>query len=101
MNSTLRIQQLSQSQSDVFGDLPKQGRGDVAALVEGDCGATAVGVAKLLVRALLADFDETVLPEELDDLGRGEDRDVAHGLSRPSRAGCRRTRSPDSPRPLR
>lgn len=58
MAAALRVQQLTHGQSDVFGDLPEQGRGDVVALVEGDRGATAVGVAKLPVRALLAGFDE-------------------------------------------
>ncbi len=70
--------QLVDRETDVAGDLPQQGRRDVAASVERNGGHAAVGMAELLVGAALADLGEAETLEQRDDLAGPQDRWFRH-----------------------
>ena len=55
------LEQLIDRQADVFGDLTKQCRRNVASLMKRYSRPATVGMAKLSVRASLADFYEPKL----------------------------------------
>ncbi len=67
--------------ADVTADFPQQRGRDVLAFVERDGRRAAVGMAELLVGAALADFDEFLGDEPVDDLARLEHRHVRHGYA--------------------
>lgn len=71
--------QFFNGQSDVAGDLAEQRRGDVAALVEGNRGAAAIGVPVLNMRTALADDDKTEAFQEPANLGGFENGNRPHG----------------------
>lgn len=62
--------------TDVLGDPQNDGRLDVTARVHRQRRGPAVGVARLLMGAAVADFDEPGVEDDADDLARGEGRDT-------------------------
>ena len=72
------LKQLFQRHANIFGDLAKQDRRDIAAGMHWDGRRAAVGMAKLLVGAALAYFHETTPREKRDYLARFKDRNPGH-----------------------
>lgn len=72
------LKQFVEREADVLGDLTKQDRGDVAALMKRNCRAAAGSVAELFVRAALANFGEAELEENGYDFIGFEDGNIAH-----------------------
>ncbi len=71
-------------ETDVAGDLPQQGWGDVAAGVQRDRSAAPVRVPKLRVRAALPDLHEAAALQQSQHLARLQDGRLA-----PHEARCR------------
>ena len=80
-------EELLGGEPDVAGDLAEEAGGDVAG-VEGDGGASAVGVAVLAVRTALPGEGEPEAEEAGLDLAGLEDGDMPH-VRRPGAARCR------------
>ena len=81
MTALLPPKQLWHGDANVAGDLPQKKRRDVPALVKRHGRDASVGVAKLLVRAALANLCKAKLLQELDDLTRFENRNRTHRLA--------------------
>jgi len=75
----LRSHELRDRRPDITADLAQQGGRDITPGMHRHGRDAAVGVAELLVRATLADLDETQPLEAGDNLARLEDRDRAQG----------------------
>lgn len=75
------LEQFVECEADVLGDLTKQDRGDVAALMKRNRRAAAGSVAELFVRAALANFGEAEFDEDGYDFIGFEDGNIAHDSS--------------------
>jgi hypothetical protein len=71
------LDQFIRRDSDVLGDLTEQDRGNIATLMKWNRRTATSGIAKLLVRSALADFDETELHENGNNLTGLADGNVA------------------------
>ena len=80
------LQELFHAEANVCRDLAQERRRYVATPVEWNGGATTVGMTKLLVRAALADFNETKLLEKPDNLLRLQNRNGRHASCNPDLA---------------
>ena len=72
--------ELIESKPNVLCYLTKQDGRNVAPLMKGHCGASALYVSKLLMRTTLANFRETKRNENSDDFAWFENGDVSHRL---------------------
>jgi hypothetical protein len=75
------LKQFVEREADVLGNLTKQDRGDVPALMKRNRRAAAGSVAELSVRAALANFGEAEFDENGYDFIGFEDGNIAHGSS--------------------
>lgn len=75
------LEQFVECEADVLGDLTKQDRGDVTALMKRNRRAAAGSVAELFVRAALANFGEAEFDENGYDFIGFEDGNIAHDSS--------------------
>jgi hypothetical protein len=73
-------EQLGDGKPDVLGDLTQKCRGDVATAMKWNRGRATGRISELLVRSTLPHFRKAKIAENRHDLGRFEDRDVAHDL---------------------
>ncbi len=72
------LEQFIKCEANVFGDLTKQDRRNVAALMKWHRGAATGSVAVLLVRTALAHLGEAKSKQNGRDLARFEDRNISH-----------------------
>jgi len=75
------FEQLIKREVNVFGDLTEQDRRDVSRLMKRYGGAATGSIAKLFMRATLADFREAESEKNGNDLGGLEDGNIAHRSS--------------------
>src|SRR5712692_1977515 len=73
-------QKVLNRQADVFGDLTKQCRRNVASVMKWYSRPATVRMTKLSMRASLSNFREPQLGEKRHDLAGFEDRRLRHGL---------------------
>ena len=73
-------QKVFDRQTDVFGDLTKQCRRNIASLMKWYGRPATVSMTKLSVRTPLSDFREPQLREKRHDLARLENRPLRHAL---------------------
>lgn len=70
--------ELVDRQSDILRDLSQQNGRNVAAAMNRNCCASAVGMSKLFRRAALAEFRKSEVFQNGNDSARLENRDIAH-----------------------
>lgn len=67
----LGIEELLNREVNIVSNAAEENRRDVTTLVARHSRTATIGMPKLLMRPLLADFYKPVLPEELNDLSGG------------------------------
>lgn len=74
------LKELFKGKTNIFGNLPEKYWRNIPAVMKRNRCAAARGIAKLLVRATLADFDKAKMSKNSDDFGGFEDRNIPHFL---------------------
>ena len=71
-------QELLRRESNIFDDLAKQERRDIAAAVKGNSRAASVRMSELFMLSALTHFNETDRLQNLHDLARLQHRQTSH-----------------------